>query len=346
MSNIYIGEDQLDDIQTVLATEGLDRSMLVSGCAGSGKTLLALYRAKYCQGKNESYFLIVYTKVLKGFIQDAIRQLDLNSDRVVHFHGWKNLNDTNASYIIVDEVQDFKQSQVDQFFQSFSKSIACFGDNAQSLYSGSLGINGILGQHRDLKAENLQKNYRFPKKIARVAKYLQEDDVGNIYVSRCVNEGQQKPRLYKFDSVEKQVKYVAEQIHNRKLKDVGILLPTNAQVKDVLSMMDDLDMSCEARYKRYDEGGNQSEVNTLDFSTTNPKIATYHSAKGCQFNDVFLPMCEDEQMDDFFRNPLYVAFTRAINNVYVLYTYNLPSYFSIVPKDLYLVRKQDVDVGF
>ena len=346
MSNIYIEQDQLDDIQTVLATEGLDRSMLVQGCAGSGKTVLALYRAKYCQNNDDSYFLIVYTKVLKGFIQDAIRELDLDPDRVVHFHGWKNLENRHVNYLIVDEVQDFTKPQIDIFFQSFSKSIACFGDSAQSLYTGCLGINGILGEHQELKAENLQKNYRFPKKIARVAKYLQKDDVEDIYVSRCVNEGQQKPRLYKYDTYEEQIEYVVETVKTRKLKDVGILLPTNSQVRSVLSELNERGMKCEARYKSYDENGNELEVNTLDFSTTNPKIATYHSAKGCQFNDVFLPMCENEQMDDFFRNPLYVAFTRAMNNIYVLYTYNLPNYFSMVPKDLYLVRDQKVDVKF
>ena len=69
---------------------------------------------------------------------------------------------------------------------------------------------------------------------------------------------------------------------------------------------------------------------TLDFATTNPKIMTYHSAKGLQFNDVFLPFCEKSNLnakgDDFYKKPLYVAITRTLNNLYITYSDELTDY--------------------
>ena len=50
--------------------------------------------------------------------------------------------------------------------------------------------------------------------------------------------------------------------------------------------------------------------NFSSFSSDNPKICTYHSAKGCQFNDVFIPNCEDELIDDFENNKEFFLYGR------------------------------------
>jgi superfamily I DNA/RNA helicase len=338
-----ISEDQLDDIQTQIATQSLDTSLVISGCAGSGKTILALHRAAQISELSESFFVIVYTKVLRKFIEDGIRELDLNPDRIVHYHHWKKIENKAVKYLIIDEAQDFTENKIDKMFNSYSGSIILFGDRAQTLYDNSMPWNQIIGKKNDLSSQNLMKNYRFPKKIARVAQYLQAEDLGKIYVDRCVNEGDQKPRLYEFSDAKEQIDYIVEQISSKELTDVGILLPNNEQVQELYLLLEKYDIDCEARYKK---DGGWDEVNTLDFSTNNPKLMTYHSSKGCQFNDVFLPWCEDDEIDDFYRKPLYVAFSRAINNVHVLYSYKLPHYFDIVPSDLYLTLDDEEEADF
>lgn len=70
----------------------------------------------------------------------------------------------------------------------------------------------------------------------------------------------------------------------------------------------------------------------IDFKSTSPKIITWHCAKGLQFNDVFIPCCGLNEYRYFAPWPyepmekksvLYVATTRPLENLYLLYTNNL-----------------------
>ena len=60
---------------------------------------------------------------------------------------------------------------------------------------------------------------------------------------------------------------------------------------------------------------------------------TYHSSKGLQFENVFIPECTADGPDD--RNPLYVAITRTYKSLYIMHSGNLSSFFDAVPTNLY-----------
>ncbi len=63
---------------------------------------------------------------------------------------------------------------------------------------------------------------------------------------------------------------------------------------------------------------------------------TYHSAKGLQFDIVILPMYNGAS-DNESRKALYVAMTRTMHKLFVLYsTTNLAYPLSDVPTKLYL----------
>ena len=71
----------------------------------------------------------------------------------------------------------------------------------------------------------------------------------------------------------------------------------------------------------------------IDFKSTSPKIITWHCAKGLQFNDVFIPCCGLNEFKHYVNwdidpmaeneSALYVATTRPLENLYLLYTNNL-----------------------
>ena len=42
----YINESELDDYQTPIIQKKINQSFVVKGCAGSGKTVLALWKAR------------------------------------------------------------------------------------------------------------------------------------------------------------------------------------------------------------------------------------------------------------------------------------------------------------
>jgi superfamily I DNA and RNA helicase len=51
--DFFIKESDLDDYQRNLLYRTIDQSMVVSGCAGSGKSIIALHKAKQIKKKKE-----------------------------------------------------------------------------------------------------------------------------------------------------------------------------------------------------------------------------------------------------------------------------------------------------
>ena len=108
------------------------------------------------------------------------------------------------------------------------------------------------------------------------------------------------------------------------MEDVGILFRQNDEVEEAYNYFQEHGLNVEAKYGQHMD---------LDFTSDNPKLMTYHSSKGLQFENVFLPDCTVE--DDDNRNPLYVAVTRTYQSLYILHSGNLSSLFDDVPEDLY-----------
>lgn len=72
----------LDEFQTSVLQTRIDDHLVVSGCAGSGKTLLAFHRAKQIQDSDpdtdkELFFFLVKTRALKDFITEGSSQLGI-----------------------------------------------------------------------------------------------------------------------------------------------------------------------------------------------------------------------------------------------------------------------------
>ena len=124
-----------------------------------------------------------------------------------------------------------------------------------------------------------------------------------------------------------------------KALDNGIFVPHNEGVKIVSDILKEEHINHELKYD--DKSDWHNSINNLNFMTENPKVMTYHSAKGLQFGTVFLPGVE-EKSEDSERKALYVAMTRTYKNLYVMYSGNLPYPLSEIPKDLYKTTETDV----
>ena len=134
-------------------------------------------------------------------------------------------------------------------------------------------------------------------------------------------------------------------IKNNNFEDVAILLPHNEDVINIHRQLTALGGNYEMRYNDKEDWRNSKD--TLNFDSTNPKIMTYHSAKGLQFETVFLPFIENfEEIDEHgksSRKALYVAMTRTYKYLYVMYTDCLPSPLSCIDKNLY--EENEVDTN-
>jgi superfamily I DNA/RNA helicase len=295
----------------------------VKGCAGSGKSILALWKAKDIQNKNlGSYQFIVFTKALKQYMSDGIQQVGIDARNVDYHWHWKNrAGCPSADYIIVDEAQDFSREDILKFKDKARKALLFYGDSAQQLYKQTASMEEIA-VITGFPTEQLVFNHRLPKKVARVAQYISSSN--DELELRCKNEGVEKPKILKYNSLNAQLDAIAEIIKNRNFEDVGILFRNNQSVEMAYNYLRSKGLNIEAKF-------NQSI--DLNFNSDNPKILTYHSAKGLQFEAVFIPECTCSDNDD--RNPLYVAITRTYQSLYIMHSGNLSSFFDAVSQELY-----------
>ena len=114
---------------------------------------------------------------------------------------------------------------------------------------------------------------------------------------------------------------------------IGILLPSNDLIIKICQKLQELDIPCEFKYT---DDNSDRFVDTLDFDSFLPKLMTYHSAKGLQFDVVILPMYVGAT-DDESRKALYVAMTRTMHHLYVMFsTPAICAPLSDVPTKFYL----------
>jgi superfamily I DNA/RNA helicase len=344
-----IDPGELDEFQIEIRGISLNDSYVIKGGAGSGKTILALYRANDIriqalaedESASPSFTMVVLTKALKSFIRSGIRDLGINIEQVIHYDKWDG---SAVDYIIVDEAQDFTNVKIDVFAAAKKKSIMLYGDTQQQIYTelndaegGALSIEEIA-KHLGLSTKELKKNYRLPKLVAAFASYLTGD---KDLEKNCVKDGGEKPKLRKFNKWEKELDYIINEINTRNYTDVAILLPFNIKnsarynnfhrnIETVSEYFDSKSFSHEVK---------DSDKMELDFDSTEPKILTYHSAKGLQFETVFIPFCDYPGHDDWFikryRNPLYVATTRTYRNLYITHSDPLTPFLNSVPASKY-----------
>ena len=337
-----IKESELDDDQIKVLTATLDKSCIVSGCAGSGKSVLALIKAQRIQKeRGNDYEIIVYTKALCKYMESGRKALGLNNP-FYYFHKWKrSWCDKQADYIIVDEIQDFTSEEIQGFINAARKNFFFFGDTAQSIYDGLKvtvaleDIGDLLPQGNKPKISKLYSNYRLP---IQVAKFVQYVGVGldpfeeNTYKNAGGDDS--IPHVLQYESPIEQIEAIKRIIGDR-LTDVAILLPLNEQVKEVGEILTSLEVNYEQKYNNNDP---QKAKDNLDFNTSNLKLMTYHSAKGLQFETVFLPLLETSDIEAK-RKALYVAMTRTYKQLYIMYSGNLPNVLADIPAELYTQKE-------
>ncbi len=326
--NFYVKDSELDDYQVKIINKRTDNSFIVKGCAGSGKSILALWKAKQIQNEGRgTYKFIVFTKALMQYMSDGVRQVGINNNNVdYHWHWEKRQGSPSADYIIVDEAQDFSKEDILKFKSRAKKALLLYGDSAQQLYKFIQDKRTVSMEEIVLitgfQEEQLVFNHRLPKKVARLAEHI--SDTNDDLEGRCKIEGTEKPKIIQYNSFESQLDAIAQIIKNRNFEDVGILFRTNQSVERAYNYLKSKGINVEAKF---------GSTIDLNFNLDNPKLMTYHSSKGLQFEAVFLPECSSTYTDD--RNPLYVALTRTYQSLYILHSGNLSSFFDAVPRHLY-----------
>lgn len=336
-SELDLDDDKMDYDQEdiILATDS--QSLIVCGCAGSGKSVIAMKKAKALYESGADVVTIAYTKSLNNYMRSGISS---DIGRFYYHHQWKKACCPTADYLIVDEIQDFTEEEIKEFIRSAKKHFYFFGDSAQSIYTPFK--RGIINMKRiselsGLGPMMLHTNYRLPRTVAKITQKYVGVNVEPYSDRIYKNESSNLPRIMQCEDLETQTIALADFIEANNDKSIGVFLPDNAAVLQFCEQLSSLGVAFEFKYELQKARGHKSgykPFNTLDFSNLLPKVMTYHSAKGLQFEIVILPWYRGASTEDE-KKALYVAMTRTQSQLIITYTGELKSPLKEVPKLLY-----------
>lgn len=269
-----------------------------------------------------------------------------------HEYDWDDLalyvylelkNDPNPrryTHIIVDEGQDFSPMMI----KSLVSATACngsftfFGDVAQQIYGSRLswrdsGINTDKIWRFNINYRNPSSITAFAKDITRSEYWVKDEDM--VDATAQIAEGP-KPILIKFSERSNEKKWIV---------DRAIALSKTSSVVIICRNRSDIDMFlCEFEK----EGCTATEIDKDTAGYADAKkvyLSTFHSAKGLEFDNVFIPFLEEERLPDpdalaraasekeVYADEiklLYVAVTRSKYGLFMTYSKTLSMLF---PKD-------------
>ena len=84
--SFYVRDSELDDYQVRIINKRTDNSFIVKGCAGSGKSILALWKAKQIQNENKGSYqmplLKIKTQLNSTVFCTPLQGQDLTEERI------------------------------------------------------------------------------------------------------------------------------------------------------------------------------------------------------------------------------------------------------------------------
>ena len=387
MSNWMIREDQLDpDQRDFINIESRKKGNIwIQGFAGSGKSVLLLHKLREVLEKepNASICIIVFTHSLIAMFEAGMKELNIKQDIPVmtYFQFKKSLYNGDYKYqfdyIFCDEVQDLPR-EILSLMKDWGVSVIVAGDANQSIYDEAPGLNVPVIQLGEiellLSARPFTLNiiHRLTKSvIALVEKLL--PDINIWKAKRDLTKQDVNVRLAKADNLEQEVKYIYQEAI--KAVNVGdssvILLPHQKLIvkfaNEILSQNNiTIWQESKNQYGRVDYNqlntyldkynirmnyiGNG--IGSLIDASENKKIIlmTYHSSKGLDFDNAFLPMLDEGNMwfppekynDNKLKTLFMVAMTRSKKNLYLSYTYQLNSLLKDLPENCSKINIDDI----
>lgn len=340
----------------------LDGSFLVTGPPGTGKTVLALYRASMLHKRNERAMLLMYSRLLSQYTQSAIVELGIDG-AVETYHRWlasfyrarygrnapsvepykfdwtaiHKIVATNPPpanslpYLIVDEGQDLPK----EFYliaQHMARELTVFADENQRLTGSNSTIEEIRTYSGLKTTFTLTRNYRNTVEIARLAAQFYTGLSTGI--PDLPERSGPLPAMLHHDKLHETVDFIARFERNNPDLQIGVLTPNN-KVRD--KFFNRLKGKTDNPVQCY-EGGLGSKVPVLDFGAPGIVVVNHQSAKGLEFDAVFLPELQDVTLEPDrpeFRMQFYVLISRAREQLFLMYSgADEPRILTAFPRDL------------
>ena len=350
----------------VVLGKPLGSSFIVIGPPGTGKTIMAIYRARMLARSGRKTLLLMFGRVLSEYTKAAIAAENL-SGVVSTYHSWfpqfwkrcyggqppkvsQWIFDWNAClqkiitdpppisercHIVVDEGQDMPKDFY-MLLWSISESLTIFADENQRITSEQSTIAEIKAATGIENVVSLSANYRNTREIAKFAATFYTGLQSGIPALPS-SHGEQ-PFLLTFSKLHQTISYISHYENENLGLTIGILLQ---RVDDAASFYNRLEkkvVNPVEIYLNLKQGGHSKARQQVEFKNPGIKILTYASAKGLEFDTVFLPELQsvtgDPHSDDL-RMRFYVMAARAKRTLGLLYTGDSePKFVAALPMNL------------
>lgn len=355
----WVGPDELDEYQRSVITLPLDKSKLVVGPPGSGKTNLLLLRANYMYFAGYTNILIVvFTRTLQEFISaggarytfpvskvqtcqkwqyDLLRQYgvpinppeDFAEQRKYLLDQVNNLINNKGltqifDCILLDEAQDYLPEEI-QMFHKLAEHLFAVADERQKIYQGSNPfhiLHDVFGE-----PTRLRFHYRNGLKICKVADGVAKDTGNYQRLADTSNYDEvshpSSVEHFKCQNLHEQATKILHKI-DAQLKAypgerIGIVCPQREELMYLWSFISQSPFGSLTTL----QVGNDHEPLHPDKPII---MSTFHGIKGLEVRSLHMAGCNLLKNFPHNRNMAYTAITRAKTSLSLYYDDEIHGY--------------------
>ncbi|MEV7733547.1 AAA family ATPase [Streptomyces sp. NPDC088921] len=335
---------------------------IVTGPPGSGKTVMAIYRAWMLATTGRQTVLITHSNLLHQYCSHFAQHLS-DQFRITTFHRWlrstwqQNFdkpppgsgtsdwsydwidmirdcvrNPPSIEHLVVDEGQDLPNGFYD-LCSVLGASITVFADEDQRITEEQSTI-GEITTALDVRTEfvPLEGNHRTTREIALLASHYGVAPKRQFLLGR--EQVGVKPCVVHWTSPQTFLKEMARYIKAHPRLEIGVLCKsTQAQrVVELDLAKNGLELSMQTYVS------NDMKRSSVDFTTRRVRIVNTASMKGLEFDSVFVPDLDSYSEDPSgadIRMRFHVLCTRARSELYfAYYGHNEPAIIADVPQSV------------
>ena len=342
----------------------------VKGFAGSGKTIVLTHVLERLASSKTPIRVCfaTFTHALKDLVESGLSENAKKRIDISTFNGLKNLRN-DYDLVIADEMQDIPTRQL-PILAKKSDILVIAADFDQSIYRSACSVSELNSAVKPAKEHQLREIHRINDNIFEIATSIYTD--AYIVSQTTVRQDEERARIYAGVSARDELTTIYEEALrvSSKERPSAILLPSKALLDKFISLiaLDNSYSGTPPSVKNDDrpEFGEQAdpfrEINSYLkknrsnlqvfgggsgslYDSDTKKMAylmTYHSAKGLDFANVFLPHLTSDislepmkgSTDVQERRLFFVAATRARERLYLSYHDEPHRFIEEIPEEL------------
>lgn len=352
---------EINDLDAVQARaieniiDNQDENHWVKGFAGSGKTIVLTHVLKRLATARPpvKVCFATFTHALKDLIESGLTKTELDRIEISTFNGLGKMRN-DYDLVVADEMQDIP-SRVLPTLAKKSDVLVIAADLDQSIYRSACSVSELNAAIKPAKEHQLREIHRINENVFEIATSVYTD--AKVVSQTTVRQDDEQARMYEGASMRDEFVTMYEEAVRVSAKESpsAVLLPSKALLDKFISTIATANSYTgtppSVKDSERPEIGEQAdpfkEINAYLKKNKSPLqvfgggsgslydsdtkkmvyLMTYHSAKGLDFANVFLPhLTEDVSLepmkgasDDQERRLFFVATTRARERLYLSY---------------------------